>query len=141
MNISEARRIVNEIDRYRELGASIAKFSARDVRTATAKVSEYEYCVKWLNAERHYKFLVSSWLSAEARYEAASVRHDEAAYRLAAEGWSAMKKCVPGLDGVDSFRDLAPSLQFRYALFAATVRGVELPTEVRSYKQDTGRTG
>ncbi|WP_037162589.1 hypothetical protein [Rhodococcoides fascians] len=56
-------------------------------------------------------------------------------------GWKAMKTLAPGLDGVDDYMDLAPSLRCRYAAFTRAVLGVpQLETVVLSLKQEQGRS-
>jgi hypothetical protein len=80
-------------------------------------------CEEWLHEETKWKSKVQRWLDAELKFNARQAIFDDPTYAAARRGW----------DG--SFDNLADSLQFRYAVFAAAVMEYMEPPEVKSNKQ------
>ncbi len=79
----------------------------------------------WLYAENRWKASVEQWLAAEKRWLLTrELLASDPVYQAANRGWLAMREVCNNLDGVDDFALLAPSLQQRYALFAAAVLGL-----------------
>lgn len=92
-------------------------------------------CEEWLHEETKWKSKVQRWLDAELKFNARQAIFDDPTYAAARRGWDAMRKYVPNMDGGGSFDNLADSLQFRYAVFAAAVMEYMEPPEVKSNKQ------
>lgn len=109
------------------------------VEDARQELDEIERVNSWLRAEDAYRFKVNRWLDAERDWETKrrndAIRFSDPAYAAARRGWRVLKTYVPRLEGVGNFDDLQPSLQFRYAAFAAAVLGELPPAEVKSQKQ------
>lgn len=118
----------------------IANLTEDELLEARALYDEGKAIEAWLTAERVWYFEVRRWLSAEKSWNAEqaknALRLDDPAYAAGKLGWEAVRRFVPTLDGVKSWADLAPALQFRYAAFAAAVNNFPVPDEVRSLKQE-----
>lgn len=102
---------------------------------AVAELNDLRMVEAWLSAENAYNCKIELWLRAESRWKLAQTKFDDETYAAAKRAWNLVKSYVPSLDGVSDFESLAPSLQFRYATFAAGVLGLLPPEEVKSKKQ------
>lgn len=136
--VSRYRLAETVVDLYNKKMDITLQIAEAGMSFAEAKViqAEGDRIREWLAAERHYHDQVRRWLDAEAKHQASEQKFDVKTYRLARKGWEQVKQFVPRLDGVDRFEDLAESLQFRYAAFAAAVLDLEVPAEVKSSKQE-----
>lgn len=77
----------------------------------------------------------------KARAEARENWFNDPLNEATARGWEAMKRQVPGLDGVQDFRDLPDVLMYRYGEFARAVLKLSPSAQrVLSSKQSVGRT-